>query len=213
MPEKIPCPVAGCGEVFDDEAAAIAHMKAEHRDEFTAHTGVSLEETVLKVEDVPIGRDNEDADALAMVPPGLMKAIEGRMDARIQLAIEAERPQIAAAVKGAIEQVVAKARQAGIPIPGVTLNPAGEGGVIPGSPVTPQGAELLKMIFGAGGGQGTQMEELAKTLTQARAISDVLNPPSIWDRVMQNAVLRSLSKAGLVTEAEVKELTTPAATP
>ena len=50
------------------------------------------------------------------------------------------------------------------------------------------------------------MESLAKTLTQARAISDVLNPPSIWDRVMQNAVLRSLSKAGLVTEAEMKEI-------
>ena len=55
------------------------------------------------------------------------------------------------------------------------------------------------------------MENLAKTLTQARAISDVLNPPTIWDRVMQNAVLRSLSKAGLVTDVEVKELLAPPA--
>jgi len=204
VPEKIPCPVDGCDEEFDDEAAAIAHMKAEHRDEFTAHTGVSLEKTTLKIENVPNGQDNEVDAALAMVPPGLMKVIEDRMDARIQLAIEAERPQIAAAVKGAIEQVIAQARQAGIPIPAVTGTP-GEGGVIAGSPVTPAGAELIKQIFGGGG--GTDIETFIKQANQYKALGSLFNPPpSLADRIITSAYIKNLKKLGLVTDAAASKL-------
>lgn len=213
MPEKIPCPVDGCDEEFDDEAAAIVHMKEKHRDDFApAPTqiippGEPPEDDVQKNPEkvVPIGRDNDVDAALAMVPPGLMKAIETRMDARIGAALEAFMPQVQAAVKGSIEQVIDQARQAGLSIPGVTDVPLKEGGVVPGSPVTPTGAAFLQFLMKGGG--GSDMENLAKTLTQARAISDVLNPPTVWDRVMQNAVLRSLGKAGLVTDSELKELT------
>lgn len=207
MTEKIPCPVAGCDEVFDDEAAAIAHMKEKHQDEFAPAT-------ILPILPPGGGPDEppRSVEALSLVPPGMLEALDARVDERIQAALVAERPQIQAAVKGAIEQVIAQARAAGLPIPGVTVNPAvPEGGVVPGSPVTPAGAQLMNWMMGQG--QSSGMEDLAKTLTQARAISDVLNPPSIWDRVMQNAVLRSLGKAGLVTDAEVKELLEPPAKP
>jgi len=191
-------------------------MKDKHRDEFAPEPVQIIPpgeppETQAQV-NARASLPNEEA-LLELVPPGMLALLEKRMDVRINAALEAYKPEVAEAVKGAIEQVVKQAQAAGIQVPGVTDNPTGGGGVVPGSPVTPAGAELLKMIFGGGGGQGSQMEELAKTLTQARAISDVLNPPSIWDRVMQNAVLRSLGKAGLVTDAEVKELLEPPAKP
>jgi len=129
-----------------------------------------------------------------MVTPEILALMDARIDGRIEKAI----PDIVNALKDAITQV----QNPGAP--GVAVPPGG--GVIPGSNITPAGAELIKWMTRGGGGGSTDMESLAKTLTQARAISDVLNPPSIWDRVMQNAVLRSLSKAGLVTEAEMKEI-------
>jgi len=165
---------------------------------------------LFRSKEMPVEKDLVDEALVAMVPPEALELLDKRMDARIQAAIEAERPQIAAAVKGAIEGVLEKAKVAGISIPGVTGNP-GEGGVVPGSPVTPTGAAFLQFLMKGSG--GSDMENLAKTLTQARAISDVLNPPSIWDRVMQNAVLRSLGKAGLVTDSEMKELLEPPAKP
>lgn len=196
MPEKIPCPVPGCDEEFDDEASAIAHMKAEHRDHFSSP------------ESVPVPPVTEKEETEVMTVPDmamLVKLVDQRIDARVQAAIEAERPQVAAAVKGAIEQVLATAQAQGFTVPGVTGNSA-DGGVVPGSPVTPTGAAFINFLMKQGGGASSDMENLAKTLTQARAISDVLNPPSIWDRVMQNVVLRSLRGAGLVTEGEMKEL-------
>ena len=193
MSERIPCPVDGCDEEFDDEASAASHMKEKHRELYSAPVGRDKPSEVV-VDLPPIEGVSSNAGPLAMVPPGMLEILDKRMDARITAAI----PQIVDALKAAIA--------AGAPgaAPGVALPPGG--GVIPGSPVTPAGAELIKWMTSGGGGGSTDMESLAKTLTQARAISDVLNPPSIWDRVMQNAVLRSLSKAGLVTEAEMKEI-------
>ena len=167
-------------------------MKAVHRDEFAPPDE-------MEVPSIP---------GIEMVPPGIMKLVDERIDARINAALEAYLPQVQEAVAGAMNRIVTQAQAAN---PGLSLGaiPPGGGGVIPGSPVTPAGAELIRWMT-RGGDDTTGMEQLAKTLTQARAISDVLNPPSIWDRVMQNAVLRSLSKAGLVTDAEVKELIEPA---
>ena len=186
MTERIPCPVEGCDEEFDDEAAAAAHMKEKHRELYSApevHDNPG-EAALPPPEEVPA------VPGMEMVPPGLLEIMDKRMDDRITASI----PKIVNALKAAIA--------AGAP--GAALPPGG--GVIPGSNITPAGAELIKWMTQGGGGGSTDMESLAKTLTQARAISDVLNPPSIWDRVMQNAVLRSLSKAGLVTEAEMKEI-------
>jgi len=183
--EKIPCPVDGCDEEFDDEAAAAAHMKEKHRELYSApgvhdNPGEAALQSPAELPAVP---------GMEMVTPEILALIDARMDSRIEKAI----PDIVNALKEAITSGAP-----GAALPG--------GGVIPGSPVTPAGAELIRWMTRGGGGGSTDMENLAKTLTQARAISDVLNPPSIWDRVMQNAVLRSLSKAGLVTEAEMKEI-------
>ena len=184
MTERIPCPVDGCDEEFDDEAAAAAHMKEKHRELYTPPGTHETRAYQPPPEEVPA------VPGLGVVTPGMLELLDKRMDARITAAI----PQIVDALKQAIASGA----------PGAALPPGG--GVIPGSPVTPAGAELIRWMTRGGGGGSTDMESLAKTLTQARAISDVLNPPSIWDRVMQNAVLRSLSKAGLVTEAEMKEI-------
>jgi len=185
MSERIPCPVEGCDEEFDDEAAAAAHMKEKHRELYSApgvhdNPGEAALQSPAELPAVP---------GMEMVTPEILALIDARMDSRIEKAI----PDIVNALKEAITSGAP-----GAALPG--------GGVIPGSPVTPAGAELIRWMTRGGGGGSTDMENLAKTLTQARAISDVLNPPSIWDRVMQNAVLRSLSKAGLVTEAEMKEI-------
>ena len=205
--EKIPGPVDGCDEVFADEAEARVHVKEKHRDDFAPAPAQIIPPEEPPADQVQaVEKEKKEEDVLAMVPPGMLKILDERVEkiveARIEAALEAYLPQVQEAVTGAMTRVVeAQARAAGIPIPVV-----GEGGVVPGSPVTPVGAALLQWITKGGGGS-TDMENLAKTLTQARAISDVLNPPTIWDRVMQNAVLRSLSKAGLVTDAELKELT------
>ena len=185
--ERIPCPVEGCDEEFDDEAAAAAHMKEKHRELYSApgvhdNPGEAALQSPAELPAVP---------GMEMVTPEILALIDARMDSRIEKAI----PDIVNALKEAI--VGAQTPVAAVP-PGA--------GVIPGSNITPAGAQLINWMTRGGGGGSTDMENLAKTLTQARAISDVLNPPSIWDRVMQNAVLRSLSKAGLVTEAEMKEI-------
>lgn len=214
MPEKIPCPVDGCDEVFADEAEAVAHMKEKHRDEF-APAPVQIippdEPPADQAQKVGEKKSQELIPGIGMVPPAMLELLDQRMDTRIQAALAAERPELAKAIEVTVtrsfEAIANKAKEAGIVIPGVTDAP-GEGGVIDGSPVTPTGAAFLQFLMKQGSG-GSDMENLAKTLTQARAISDVLNPPTIWDRVMQNAVLRSLGKAGLVTDSEMKELLEP----
>ncbi len=217
MSEKIPCPVDGCNEEFDDEAAASAHMKEKHRDEFAPPAvippgGQPPEPPEGQAQNVGEKKSRElEVPGLGVIPPGMLELLDQRMDARIQAAMAAERPELAKAIEVTVtrsfEAIAKKAQAAGIVIPGVT-GASGEGGVVPGSPVTPTGAAFLQFLMKGSG--GSDMENLAKTLTQARAISDVLNPPTVWDRVMQNAVLRSLSKAGLVTDAELKDLTEPA---
>jgi len=189
MTERIPCPVEGCDEEFDDKEAAAAHMKEKHRELFSA-PGVHDNPGEVIV-NLPPTEEVTTVPGMEMIPPGLLEMMDARIDGRIEKAI----PDIVNALKEAITQVQT---------PGAAVPPGG--GVIPGSNITPAGAQLINWMTRGGGGGSTDMENLAKTLTQARAISDVLNPPSIWDRVMQNAVLRSLSKAGLVTEAEMKEI-------
>ncbi len=241
MSEKIPCPVDGCDEEFADESEAMTHTKEKHRDDFAPPPmqiippGEPPEDQVQAVEkETPTSTGDEEGqsdsgghespivqpeqspdkeDVLAMVPPGMLKVLDERVEkiveAKIEAALEAYLPQVQAAVGGAMEKAIDdKARAAGIILPSVS-----GGGGAPGTPVTPVGQALLAWITKGGGGGSSDMENLAKTLTQARAISDVLNPPSIWDRVMQNAVLRSLGKPGLVTDTEVKELLTPPAKP
>lgn len=223
MAEKIPCPMAGCDKEFDDEAAAIAHLKAEHKDDFApgstplVRRGPGPDPDADKLIEMGQRHDSQrgedagshsasDEPPQSMIPPEALALLDKRIDDRVSKALDDFKPELQEAVAGAIKKVVDQAAAAGIAVPGVT-----GGGVVPGSPVTPTGAAFMQWLMGQG--QKTDMEQLATTLTQARAISDVLNPPSIWDRVMQNAVLRSLAKAGLVTAEEEKLLTEPPAKP
>lgn len=197
--EPIPCPVAGCDEEFPDMAAAAVHMKEVHKEAFSAVMGSQEEPAQAPAEAIEI-------PGLGTVSPETLQFINGMMDMKIQAALEAERPQIKAAVTGAIEQVLAQARAAGLPIQGITATGAPPATAVQGSTVTPLGVEMMKLMMGMGSGGGTDIENMTKALTQMRAISDLLNPPSVWDRVMQNVVIRSLGKGGLLTETEQKTL-------
>ena len=201
--EKIKCPVDGCDEEFADEAEAMVHMKEKHRDKFAPPLAdqVQVVEKKVRPEPEPVPEAN-----LGMIPPGMIDLLNKQMDARIEAALESYLPKVQEAVGEAMQKVVAAQAQAiGIPIPNIGK----DGGVIPGSPVTPTGAALLQWITKGGGGGSTDMDALAKLMTSARAISDVMNPPSMWDRVMQNVVVRSLNKSGLLTTEESKALIEP----
>ena len=129
MSEKIPCPVEGCNEEFDDEAAASAHMKEKHRDEFAPPAVIP-----------PGGQPPEPPEGqvkvpgLGVIPPGMLELLDQRMDARIQAALAAERPELAKAIEVTVtrsfEAIANKAQAAGIVIPGVTGAP-GEAGWSP----------------------------------------------------------------------------------
>ena len=192
--EKITCPVEGCDEEFDDEESAAAHMKEKHLDVFSAQ--------------VPAEQALTD-EALAGLPPGLaayLPLANKYIDSRVQAALAAERPQIVAAVKGTIERVLADARAAGVSVPGVPSGP-GEGGAIPGSPVTPQGLAWINLLRGGGGGESESLDEFIRKAGQFKAIGELFNPPpSITERVMQTAYIRSLEKVGLVTDKQMKDV-------
>jgi len=123
--------------------------------------------------------------------------LDQRIDARIDAALTAFKPQVIQGLKDALQEAAMNpGPPAGVASP--------ESGVVPGSPVTPSGAALLQTIFQSN--QPSDMEKMASFISQARMVSDALNPPSIWDRVMQNVVIRSLSRQGLLTEKEGLEL-------
>ena len=80
MTERIPCPVDGCDEEFDDEASAIAHMKEKHRDEFshpevppTSERPAENNPSEVVVDLKPIEGFSTNAD-LSMVPRGCWRS-------------------------------------------------------------------------------------------------------------------------------------------
>lgn len=190
--EKIPCPVEGCDEVFDDETAAAAHMKEKHLDVFSAQVPAEQE---------------LDEGALALVPPGVLELLDKRVETKIKAALEAERSQIVAAVKGTISQVLADARAAGLSVPGVPSGPR-EGGAIPGSPVTPEGLAWINLLRGGGGGDDSEsLDSFIRKAGQFKAIAELFNPPaSITERIMQTAYIRSLKNVGLVTDKQMADV-------
>lgn len=202
MSEKIPCPVPGCDEVFDDEAAVIKHIKKEHKDEFGPAPTPKLPPNEPPEGDVQKGPDDlkKDLDvALSMVPPGMMKALEDKMDERIGAALEAFMPQVQQSVAGAIKQVIDNAQKAGLSIPGVTGSTVKEGGVIQGSPVTSEGAALIQLLMGGGG--GGDIESFIRQANQYRALGDLFNPPpSLLDRIAQRALMKQFKSLNLITD-------------
>lgn len=205
--EKIPCPVEGCDEVFADEAEAMAHMKEKHRDDFAPP-----QEQIIPPEEPPadqvqtVEKEKVKPDALTMVPPGLMAAMENKMDERIEAALESYLPQVQEAVAGAMQNIIAAQAQAA----GLAMNPATglpEGGVVTGSPVTPMGAAIINwMTRGSGGGVG-DLENFIRQANQFKAIGELFNPPaSLTERIMQTAYIRSLKNVGLVTDKQMSDV-------
>lgn len=173
-------------------------MKEKHYAYFMANTGDLLLKDKIDPE--------VEAAGLAMVPPEVLKLMDARIDERVQAALEAERPQIAAAVKGAIAQVIADARAQGLSVPGVPSGP-GEGGAIPGSPVTPEGLAWINLLRGGGGGESESLDGFIRKAGQFKAIAELFNPPaSLTERIMQTAYIRSLKNVGLVTDKQMGDV-------
>jgi len=63
------------------------------------------------------------------------------------------------------------------------------------------GAIIAKVLKGE---EKDPMTKLADVITKARTISDALNPPTVWDRVLPMVVVRALTARGLMTKEEAK---------
>lgn len=148
-------------------------------------------------------RPTLDEDTIKQILP----LADDYIDKRIQKALEAERPKMIEGLKRAIQEL---AYEAANPPPTPQQPTAATNQTEPTTPpqtsITPQGAQMLNMLLRAVSTPASSLESLATTLTQARAISDALNPPSIWDRVMQNVVIRSLVSTGQMTKREQEVL-------
>ena len=81
---------------------------------------------------------------------------------------------------------------------------ASHAGPNPSNPIGLDLAALLPLLKPLT--EKSDLDKLADVITKARAISDAINPPSIWDKVMTTAFARMLVKSGFVTEDEAKQL-------
>ena len=189
MSEKIPCPVDGCDLEFESMAAATVHMKDVHKDEFSAPMPRQPPEPPEGQLQRTPEEQKELEEALAMIPPGMMKLLDARMDARIDAALVRYLPQVKEAVTGAMKQVIGTKPHGTVdPITGLP-----DGGVIPGSPVTPMGAQIMQWIMRGGGGGGTGAEAFLKQAAEYKAVFDVFqSPPSLAERMMTSAQMRML---------------------
>lgn len=168
-----------------------------------------MKEKHLDIFSAQVPAEQTDEALVAMMPPGLASYLpiaNKYIDARVQAALEAERVHMVKAVKETIKQVLADARTAGVSVPGVPSGP-GEGGAIPGSPVTPQGLAWINLLRGGGGGESESLDDFIRKAGQFKAIGELFNPPaSITERVMQTAYIRSLKNVGLVTDKQMKDV-------
>ena len=169
-------------------------MKEKHLDVYSAQ--------------VPAEQDLADEALVAMVPPAALALLDKRVETKIQAALEAERVHMVEAVKGTITQILEQAKAAGVNIPGITGPAMREGGAIPGSPVTPEGLAWINLLRGGGGGGDSEsLDSFIQQAQRFRAIGELFNPPpSITERVMQTAYIRSLKKVGLVTDKQMKDV-------
>jgi len=179
-------------------------MKAVHRDEFSYDSQRGEDAGSHSASDE--SPQLNDEAMVAMLPKefaAYLPLVNKYIDSRVQAALEAERPQIVAAVKGTITQVLEQAKAAGVAVPGVTGPASREGGAIPGSPVTPEGLAWIQLLRGGGGGE-ENLDSFIKQASRYKAIGELFNPPpSLVERVMQTAYIRNLKKIGLVTDKDM----------
>jgi len=74
----------------------------------------------------------------------------------------------------------------------------------PGFAISPEIiTAFVKLLESSGKSEFDRMTEF---IVKARAVSDALNPPSVWDKILPQVVLRSLTRAGLLTPYESREV-------
>lgn len=56
------------------------------------------------------------------------------------------------------------------------------------------------------GGGKSEFDRMVEFVTKARAVADALNPPSVWDRIFPQVIVRSFLRAGLITQEESKAI-------
>jgi len=85
------------------------------------------------------------------------------------------------------------------------LTPEGEIRAEP-TPQTGAGDAIKAAIIGRllKGEEKDPMTKLADVIVKARTISDALNLPTVWDRVLPMVVVRALTAKGLMTKEEAK---------
>lgn len=76
--------------------------------------------------------------------------------------------------------------------------------VNPGFQIPPEVLTAIAKFLESGG--KSEFDRLAEFVVKARAIADALNPPSVWDRVFPQIIVRSFLRAGLLTQEESKDI-------
>jgi len=76
--------------------------------------------------------------------------------------------------------------------------------VNPGFAIPPEIFSAIAKTLLEGG--KSEFDKMVDFITKARAVSDALNPPSVWDKILPQVVLRSLTRAGLLTPHESREV-------
>ena len=110
-----------------------------------------------------------DKALLNMIPADMLKLLDQRVvgivKAEINTAIDKVKPEVVEAVKAAMSEMLQ------VPRPGnPTPAPPPDGGVIPGSPITQTGAEILKAILS----QGQPTAQLIPPEIQAQLMTNLL---------------------------------------
>lgn len=139
-----------------------------------------------------------------------LKWLDKYIEGKFKTMLESEKAEIAKSVSSIIGEEVPKAVnkaigelvKAYLPLATPPTESA-EQNIQNSQQINPAFLQLLSSFIGGG---KSEMDRLADTITKARAIADALNPPTIWDKVFPQIVVRAFMKAGLLTEHEGKEI-------
>jgi hypothetical protein len=136
--------------------------------------------------------------------PVIDKYLDQKINEKFKQLMEEERPKIVNGLKNALAEMLDKV--------GVPPNPNPETPANPSNPETsanptlnPQILQLMASFLGGGSGK-SELDKIADVVTKARMISDALNPPTVWDKVFPQIVVRAFMKSGLLTEKEGEEV-------
>jgi hypothetical protein len=127
--------------------------------------------------------------------PLIDKYLDQKINEKFKQLIEEERPKIINGLKNALAEMLDKI---GIQ----QTNPSNP--ETPNPTLNPQILQLMASFLGSSG--KSELDKIADVVTKARMISDALNPPTVWDKVFPQIVVRAFMKSGLLTEKEGEEV-------